>query len=134
MHSEFSKNLKDILQRRNITLKDLAKRANTTEVTLSRYCNGLHKPSLEVVVNVANSLDTSIDYLLGITPIQRPYKTCDRYYYILQATYQRSDEHHRKIIWTVLEEYLTPDEKKYIETLGKNHGENKFSVIAELNK
>ncbi|RDY26712.1 XRE family transcriptional regulator [Romboutsia weinsteinii] len=51
----------------NLNQKELSQRANITEASLSRYENGLRDPKAAVLIKLAEALDVSTDYLLGIT-------------------------------------------------------------------
>ncbi|WP_019893412.1 helix-turn-helix domain-containing protein [Allobaculum stercoricanis] len=66
MSKEFGERLLSLLQRQGTTQKELAKRINTTEATLSRYISGDREPKANVVANIATALHTTSDYLLGI--------------------------------------------------------------------
>ena len=62
---EFKDRLKNIMLEHNITQKELAERANITEASMSKYINGSRTPRIDVIVNIANALGVSTDYLLG---------------------------------------------------------------------
>ena len=47
--------------------KELAKKANLTEANLSRYENGLREPKSAVLARLADALEVSTDYLVGLT-------------------------------------------------------------------
>lgn len=49
----------------NINQKELAKRANITEGSLSRYENDIREPKAAALRQLASVLNVSIDYLLG---------------------------------------------------------------------
>ncbi len=50
-----------------INQKELAKKANITESSLSRYENGVREPKSAVLTRLADALEVSTDYLLGLT-------------------------------------------------------------------
>ena len=54
--------------------KELCEKAEINEATLSRYENGLREPKAATLSKLAEILEVSTDYLLGITDI-RNYKT-----------------------------------------------------------
>lgn len=60
----------------NLKQKELAKKANITEANLSRYENGLSEPKSAVLSRLADALEVSIDYLLGISEFQN-HNECD---------------------------------------------------------
>ncbi|MFC4411897.1 helix-turn-helix domain-containing protein [Chungangia koreensis] len=49
----------------NLTQELLAQKVSTTKGTISNYENGHSTPSNEMLVLLANALDTTTDYLLG---------------------------------------------------------------------
>lgn len=63
--------LKEVLRSRNITQEELAEQANTTGATISRYISGTRTPKLELLSNIANVLNVSIDFLLSKTDIPK---------------------------------------------------------------
>ena len=66
MNKEFGQRLLTLLQKQNMTQKQLADRINTTEATLSRYISGAREPKADMLANIATALHTTSDYLLGI--------------------------------------------------------------------
>lgn len=54
-----------VLRQRGLTQKDLADAVNMTETTISRYLNNTRIPKATVVMNIAQALNVSCDYLLG---------------------------------------------------------------------
>ena len=51
----------------NINQKELAQKANITEASLSRYENGIREPKSAVLTRLAEALEVSTDYLLGLS-------------------------------------------------------------------
>lgn len=65
-------------EKQGISQKELARQLGITAATLSRYENNLYDPKGEIIVRLSNSLQTSADYLLGITSDYRmPQKSND---------------------------------------------------------
>lgn len=63
----------DLRRNKGWSQKELAKRAGVTESTLSRIESGITKQVDAVALGkIAKVLDTSTDYLLGLTPIRTP--------------------------------------------------------------
>ena len=54
-----------LLRKRGLTQKELARKAQISEVTLSRYIHGDRQPRANNIVNIADALQTTTDYLLG---------------------------------------------------------------------
>lgn len=59
---------KDLLQ------KDIAKLLNCSQVAYSRYELGEREIPLTALITLANFYKTSVDYILGLTDIEKPYK------------------------------------------------------------
>lgn len=57
--------LKSSRKRKRLTQEELAKRVNTTKATISNYENGHSTPSNDMLLLLADVLETSTDYLLG---------------------------------------------------------------------
>lgn len=112
--ADFSTKLKDIIESRGISQAWLAQKAGTTEATISRYCSGIHKPNLEVVANIAKALNVSIDYIMDLSLSPTPYKEPEKDIALLCNAFRRADADHKNIIWSVLDSYLTPEEKSFI--------------------
>lgn len=60
-------NLKLLRNVRGYSVVKLANMINLSDSTISAYENGLKLPSITSLINLANSLDTSIDYLVDRT-------------------------------------------------------------------
>ena len=60
-----SKRIKELRQKKDLTQRQLAKMANTTPTSVSAYEKGQKTPSIEVLCNIANALETSVDWLCG---------------------------------------------------------------------
>lgn len=57
--------LKAARKGKKLTQDDLAKKVQTTKSTISNYENGYSTPSNEMLLLLADALETSTDYLLG---------------------------------------------------------------------
>ncbi len=55
------------LNRRGMKQKDLAKELGVTDNTVSYYCSGSRSPQLSQLAQIAKILNTTTDYLLGLT-------------------------------------------------------------------
>ena len=113
----FSENLKSIMNMRGVNQKWLSVESNTPEATISRYVNGVHKPNIDIVVDIAKALNVSVDYLLGLTPLSDILQKTDPEINILISGYCKAGERDRKLIWGLLEDYISPEEKSCISYL-----------------
>lgn len=62
---EINKRIKNIMNEKGLTQKELSLKANITEASMSKYLSGDRIPRIDVIVNIANALEVSVDSLLG---------------------------------------------------------------------
>lgn len=63
--NDFRRKVVALLNKNNMTQRELADRVGITEASLSRYIRGNRIPKGTVISNIANALHTTTDYLLG---------------------------------------------------------------------
>ena len=68
----FAERFGELLRLRNYSQKELAQKTNLTESAVSRYLSGERTPRGAILLNIANALGTSMDYLLGKTDEVKP--------------------------------------------------------------
>lgn len=56
----------NLLKNNGLTQKELADKVGCTGAAMSRYINGKRNPKGQVIMNIANVLHTTSDYLLGM--------------------------------------------------------------------
>jgi transcriptional regulator with XRE-family HTH domain len=56
--------LKELRKQKNISQTDLAKALNMKQTTISSYEKGKTQPPIEVLIDIANHFNVSLDYLL----------------------------------------------------------------------
>ena len=54
-----------LLSARKMSQKDLARAAELTDAAISRYVSGERAPKGAILLNIANALGTTLEYLLG---------------------------------------------------------------------
>lgn len=64
---EIGKRIKELRLEQNMTQTDLAKVVGVATNTVTQYEKGTSKVSIDVLVNLADVLGVSTDYLLGLT-------------------------------------------------------------------
>ena len=64
---KFSERLKELRMSKGLTMEQLGKEIETTRGTIGNFENGNKKPSLDMLIKIANYFDVSIDYLAGRT-------------------------------------------------------------------
>ena len=60
-----AENLRRILRDRGLTQGSLANMTGDTEMMISRVCRGICTPGVGVIARIAESLDVSMDHLMG---------------------------------------------------------------------
>lgn len=65
MANVLAERLKIARKRRGLTQEQLAQKVKTTKATISNYENRYSTPSNEMLVDLANALSVTTDYLLG---------------------------------------------------------------------
>lgn len=64
--------INEALAQNGMLQKDLAKILGVTDNTISYFCKGSRSPQLEQLPKIAEALNTSTDYLLGMTQVKSP--------------------------------------------------------------
>ena len=81
---ETGRRIRALLSNSGMTQRELAERVGATESAVSKYVNGEREPRSEVLANIATSLGTTVEYLLGKgegleTPFGSIYDLCARH-------------------------------------------------------
>lgn len=63
----FGDKLKSLRKSRNLTQEELASKINVSKWAVASYEQGRTSPSIEVLIRICETLDTSSDYMLGIS-------------------------------------------------------------------
>jgi transcriptional regulator with XRE-family HTH domain len=63
----FGKRLRELRKEKKLTMKELGKKFNLAESTISGYENENRKPDMDIIKQFADFFETSVDYLLGRT-------------------------------------------------------------------
>ena len=66
--NEFSIRLEEMLKARNMPQKEMAKKAEVTEASMSHYVKGDRTPRSSVLARIAMALDTTSEYLMEGVP------------------------------------------------------------------
>ena len=65
--------IRNLREDRDLKQSDLAEMLNCTQVCYSNYETGKRDVPTEVLIRLADFYGTSTDYLLGRTPVKKPY-------------------------------------------------------------
>lgn len=71
----FSKNLKSVMEERNMTQTQLSALTGVAKSGISQYLSGKTTPKAAVVQKLADALETSVDFLMGDNPVMDTDKT-----------------------------------------------------------
>lgn len=66
--SKFGENVKGLLNERDMTAKQLAKKIGVAAPTITRYINGERMPDINILVLIADYFNCSTDYLFDKEP------------------------------------------------------------------
>jgi len=113
---------------RGLSQEELAKFVNTTKGTISNYENGYSTPSNEMLLKLADVLNTTTDYLLGRTDdpsrpddLDIPYDPDDPYWKKATEIYEEIQQGKRPVVHglDILTILSLPEEeqKKFIKAL-----------------
>ena len=84
----FAERIKENRNSRKETQKEFGTAVNNTAGTISAYENGTKNPSLEVVANIANKCNISIDWLCGLSDKKQINRKIETYSDILSFLYE----------------------------------------------
>ncbi|MCR4562381.1 MAG: helix-turn-helix transcriptional regulator [Bacilli bacterium] len=59
-------NLKKLMKEKGWNQKEFAKKVHVTEAAMSHYLSGYRDPQLDILIRIADCLEVSVDFLLGI--------------------------------------------------------------------
>ncbi len=63
--SVFTSRVKKLMERDNISQKELAALSGISESSISRYLSGTLKPRMDILANIAKVFNVSVSYLVG---------------------------------------------------------------------
>ena len=74
---DYIRRIRDLREDKDLTQSYLAKLLGCTQQTYSRYESGEITIDIYNLIKLAEFYDTSCDYLLGLTNVNKPYKRTD---------------------------------------------------------
>ena len=66
--------IRDLREDAELTQQDVARLLNIRQNTYSQYENGQRQIPIPMLIALANYYKTSVDYLLGLTDVRKPYQ------------------------------------------------------------
>lgn len=65
--NKFHERLKELRKLNNLTQLQLANKLNVYQSRITKWENGQHEPNIEMLIKLADALNSTIDYLVGYT-------------------------------------------------------------------
>ena len=62
----FCERLKELRKEKNLSMKQLAIKLNTTDAAISNWENGINEPKISYLKSIAEFFNVSADYLIGL--------------------------------------------------------------------
>ncbi len=93
----FKSRLFKLMQELGVSNKQLSLMSGISEAALSRYLNGLRKPTIENIISLAKVLNVTTDYLLGLSNVADDKK--------LIHAYSVASDDDKRVVWAVLDKY-----------------------------
>lgn len=103
-------NIKDIRMRRNLSQAQVAKALGVSSVVYSRYESGTRQPSIDIILQLADILGVTLDYLLGRQDIED--STLSDYEVSLLMASRKADERAKQDALNMLITHAVEDTKK----------------------
>lgn len=104
--------LREIRIRKKLSQKAVSELLNCSPVAYSRYESGTRQPSIEMLIQIAEILDVSVDEILGIQSSRG--SGLSEYEMELVSAARNADERARSDALTILRRHPTEDESKTI--------------------
>lgn len=73
MEEKLHHRLKIKMKENNLSARQLSLKTGISEAAISKYLSGVRTPHIEIVGRLADALNTTSDYLLGIEKEKTPY-------------------------------------------------------------
>ena len=102
---EIGKRIERLLEKNNISQRDLASRIGLDESIISRIIKGERTPKSDVLANIATALHTTSDYLLGIE--NEDFDSNKIIRLIARNASKMSDKEKKELINALFEEHKT---------------------------
>ncbi|MCK8825544.1 helix-turn-helix domain-containing protein [Fuchsiella alkaliacetigena] len=68
----FGKRLKKLRKEKGLTLREMSNKFNRGRTSFSNYENDYRKPDMDLIKELADFFEVSVDYLLGRTDVKNP--------------------------------------------------------------
>ena len=113
--SVFNERLNKLMDMKGLSGAELARIANTTEASISRYKQGVvGLPTTEILIELCKALGVSADYLLGIDDSYIRKESITKQQTLMLECLERASSDDIDVIWLILTKYMTVAEKKQL--------------------
>ena len=114
---EFHERLKQLRKEKKITQAALAKDLTYGATAISNYESGHNQPSISDLKKIASIFNVSLDYLLGVNEIRRPYEPDKKSddYEILTEYFGKLDDRGKKELLLYIQWLLSRPEDALID-------------------
>lgn len=103
----FRLRLRELLDEKKWSQKELAEKCGTTAATISRWLSGTNVADIQGVISMANAFNVTTDYLLGVSSIRNE---SDKWLSVekrfITDIYERAKPEDKYVIWSLLQRYL----------------------------
>lgn len=105
------KNLKSLRKRKNVSQQQLADVLGLTQQSINKYENHKIEPDIATLINLARYFNTSVDYLIGNTDINRVIENVEKFDLNgaeanLITQFRLLNDKEKQSIFMILENYL----------------------------
>lgn len=130
--------IKECRQVMGLSQSELAQQLHCTQAALSQYENGNREPGLQELVQIASALNTSTDYLLGLTEIKSnntDLKMMGDYLGLTERALQTLHEYYWEHKKKISDEYLQEEVAEYSGAIpGDDSYEQDYAFVLEYEK
>lgn len=103
--SAFANNLRWLMYRNKLGIRELAKILGTSPATMTRYAQGERVPDTNYLLAIVSHFDVSVDWLLGLEPKDRD--TAED----IAQKYKMATDEEKLLVQTILRKYRPKEAK-----------------------
>lgn len=112
---EFAERLSQVIEARGISQRQICKQADVAQGTLSKYTNPEYTPSnYESLRRIAEALNVSTDYLLGLTNTEIPLADMPMDVQLIVDAYKKMTKDDRELLWALAWKYIAPVDRVFL--------------------
>ena len=112
---EFAERLSQVLEARGMSQRSICTKAGIAQSTLSKYTQPECTPTnYESLRKLAETLNVSSDYLLGITNSEVPIPDMPMDVQLIINAYKKMTKDDRDLLWALLWKYIAPVDREFL--------------------